>query len=59
MPKGKITTELEQDKVCKSSKRFKSPKGQDDKVTTSIYIQNAGMDEIGNPTKIKVTVEPA
>ncbi len=57
MPKGKITTTLEQDKTCKSCVRFKSSAGTDDKVTTSIYIQNAGMKELGDPSKIKVTIE--
>lgn len=57
MADKKISTTLEQDKKCKSCVRFRSD--ADDEVTTAVYIQNAGMEKLGNPTKIKVTVEPA
>ncbi len=60
--KGKklvLTTTLEQDKTCKSSVRFRSPKGTDDKVTTSLYLQNASYDKLGKPNTVKVSVTRA
>lgn len=46
---------LTKDKNCKSCVRFRNQ--VDDKVTTSIYIQNAEYETLGKPDSIKVSVE--
>lgn len=46
---------LTKDKQCKSCIRYRNQK--DDKLTTSIYIQNAEYEALGKPDSIKVSVE--
>lgn len=55
MAKKTQTAVLTKDKNCKSCVRFRNQK--DDKVTTSIYIQNAEFEALGKPDSIKVSVE--
>jgi hypothetical protein len=55
MKMAKVSTVLTKDKDCKSCVRFRG--ASDDKVTTSLYLQNDAHKEIGSPDKIKVTVE--
>jgi len=54
---AKVSTVLTKDKDCKSCVRFRGP--QDDKVTTSLYLSNDASKKLGNPEKIKVSVEAA
>ncbi len=51
-----ISTILEQDKVCKSCVRYRSPHASKDEVTTSLYLQNDAYEKLGSPKKIQVTV---
>lgn len=53
-PKPQVAV-LTKNKKCKSCVRYRNI--TDDKVTTSIYIQNAEYEALGSPDKIKVTVE--
>lgn len=52
------STTLKKDKQCKSCVRFRSEE-PDEKVTTSIYIQNSAFEAMGRPEMIKLTVTPA
>jgi hypothetical protein len=54
MAEKKVSTTLEQDKVCKSCIRFRG--SSDDKVTTSLYLQKESYDKLGSPKKIQVSV---
>jgi len=50
-----VRTTLVQNKTCKSCVRYGS-KNAEDKVTTSIYLQNESFEALGKPEKIEVAV---
>ena len=55
MAAKQVTTVLTKDKKCKSCVRFRGE--SDNPVTTALYVQNDAMEKLGNPGKVKVTVE--
>ena len=44
-------------KDCKHVKRYDNPDGDKSKVFQSVYLLNEAAEAIGNPNKIRVTVE--
>lgn len=59
MPPEKIVVELVADKTCKNCVRFGVQGTQATKICPAIYVQNEALDKLGNPQRIKVTIEAA
>jgi hypothetical protein len=47
------------EKECKSCIRFKAADSQAAKLITTVYVNNAALEQLGNPEKINVTVTVA
>lgn len=57
-----IVSYLQLSKNCKHSKQFKptvEQQKQECQPLTAIYITNAGLEELGQPEKVKVVIEAA
>lgn len=51
--------EMAVDKKCKSCMRFAAEGKPAAEVCRTLYVQNEALDRLGNPKRIKVTIEPS
>jgi hypothetical protein len=54
-----ITVTAKYKYTCKHSRRFDVPDENEKRILSTIYVKNAGLDAIGNPSTIHVTIENA
>lgn len=55
----KLVVEMAVNKKCKRCVRFASKGGMAAEICTAVYVQNEGLDKLGNPERIRVTIEAA
>lgn len=54
-----VTVILEAPQEKKNSVRYDAPKVEKDPAMTTAYVVKTALDKIGNPDKIKITIEAA
>ena len=59
MAKEKVEVVMDTVKACKSCVRFGADEKGSAEVASSIYLQNDAFAKIGEPKKIKITIEAA
>lgn len=57
--KKSVSTVLEDPQEKTKVVRYDSPDGSDDEVLANSYVSKAAIKKLGNPAKIKVTIEAA
>jgi hypothetical protein len=57
MQQEKIVVEMVVNKKCKSCVRFASKGGTAAEVLKTLYVQNEALDKLGNPERLRVTIE--
>ncbi len=57
MAREKLEVEMAVNKKCKSCVRFASEGGTAAEVCRTLYVQNEALDKLGNPERLKVTIE--
>ncbi len=57
MSETKIVVEMDVYKKCKSCVRFGAKGVLAAEICAAIYVQNEGLDKLGNPERIRVTIE--
>ena len=59
MAKEKVSIEMKVVKDCKSVKRFGSDAANANDIASNIYVGKKSLERLGDPDRIKVTIEPA